>query len=65
MQHTVTTIHRPFAPAAKRAHALAQAQNAPAYVVLGPRAQVYASFPGVWCHRVHPDGRVDCCVIEA
>lgn len=65
MQHTVTTIHRPFISAAKRAQALAQAQNAPAYVVLGPRAQVSARFPGVWCHRVHSNGRVDCCVIEA
>ena len=50
---------------AERALALARKQNAPAYVVLGPRAQVFGKFPGVWCHRVHPDGTVDPSVIKA
>jgi hypothetical protein len=62
---TVTTIHAPFVKSALRAQAVAQKQGKPAYVVLGCKAQVYGRFPGVWCHRVHADGRVDCCVIEA
>lgn len=62
---TVTTIHAPFVNSALRAQAVAQKQGKPAYVVLGCKAQVYGRFPGVWCHRVHADGRVDCCVIEA
>jgi hypothetical protein len=62
---TVATIHAPFVKSALRAQAVAQKQGKPAYVVLGCKAQVYGRFPGVWCHRVHADGRVDCCVIEA
>ncbi len=48
-----------------KARSLAEKQGRPAYVVLGPLQQIYPDFPGVWCHRVHADGRVDCSVICA
>ncbi len=61
----LTDLQAAYIAPAKRAQALAQQQGTPAYVVLGPRAQVRPEFPGVWCHRVHPNGWVDCCVLEA
>lgn len=61
----VETIHAPFVTAAKRAQKLAQKQGKPAYVALTCKAQVYGTFPGVWCHRVHASGIVDVCVIQA
>lgn len=61
----LTNLQAAYIVPAKRAQDLAKKQGSPAYVVLGPRAQVLAEFPGVWCHRVHQDGQVDCCVLEA
>lgn len=61
----ITELHPALHAAAQIAHALASRQSRPAYVVLGLRAQVFASFPGVWCMRVHPDGAIDPMCITA
>ena len=53
-----------FQSAAHKARRFAEKQGRPAYVVLGCKAQVTADFPGVYAHRVHANGMVDCCVIE-
>ncbi len=59
---TVNELHPGYVVPGQRAQAVAQQQGRPAYLVLGPKAQVCAAWPGVVCHRVHADGTVDCCV---
>ena len=61
----ISQLEPGFHGPATRALVIARKQNAPAYVVLGSRGQVYAKFPGVWCHRVNPDGTVTPSVITA
>lgn len=64
MSLTVATVHPGYVRPAMRAMELAKKQGSPAYMVMSCKAQVFAKFPGVWCHRVHADGRVDPCVIS-
>lgn len=62
---TINDLQHGYQGPAARALEIARQQGRPAYVVLGPLGQVRADFPGVWCHRVNPDGSIDCCVIVA
>lgn len=62
---TVVDLHPALIQPAQRAQVVAIQQCAPAYLVLGPRAQVCAEWPGVVCHRIHADGSIDCCVYSA